>query len=114
MTWAPRALGAGFARLIGRRGGVLLLLAAAGCGTSSGTTQTAAPDPGTPTEGSEPDSVARERQRVLSLLEDVEGVDGAGLAQRYPVSFATAPTYRAESLQGLSLIQRSTLALNEA
>jgi hypothetical protein len=99
---------------VGRVGRAALLLACVGCGTTDGTTPTRLPDPGTPTEQVEPESLALERQRVLSLLDEVAGVDAAGLEQRYPASFADAPTYDAESLQGLSLIQASTLALNDA
>lgn len=104
---------AGFRAQIGGVGTVALLLASVGCGTTDGTTPTPVPDPGTPTEQVEPDSLALERQRVLSLLDEVAGVDAAGLQQRYPASFADAPTYDPESLRGLSLIQASTLALNE-
>jgi hypothetical protein len=68
--------------------------------------------PGTEVQG-EPEVVALERQRVLTLLEPVADVDAAGLGELYPIDLLPAPSYSAEQLQGLSLIQDSALALNE-
>ena len=102
-----------FSRVFGGVGRATLLLIGVGCGTPSGTAPTAASDPGAPTQQTEPESLSIERQRVLSLLGDVEDVDATGLAQRYPARFASAPTYDPKSLQGLPLIQASALALND-
>lgn len=70
--------------------------------------------PSTAVTSDEPESVKLERQRVLGLLDAVADVDGDGLAAQYPTSFEPAPTYDTASLQGLSLIQASPLALNDA
>jgi hypothetical protein len=112
MTLRVARQGAEFGIKIGWLGVAALLAVVAGCGTDPGTTPTSVPDPGAPTEPGEPESVQLERQRVLSLLDEVAGVDPAGLTERYPAAFAETPSYRAESLQGLDLIQASSLALN--
>lgn len=118
----------GFPNKLGSIGLLGLVMACSDSGTLVGTPPTGASGspgvsgpsapvsggPSTPVGDGEPEPVALERQRVLALLEEVEGADAARLAELYPVETAAAPTYEAEQLLGLPLIQGSPLALNEA
>lgn len=96
-----------------------LALACSEAGTDRGTTPTntsgssSVSGPSTPVVEAEPETVALERQRVLTLLDDVKGVDAEALGKLYPAASEAAPSYQADQLLGLPLIQGSQLALNE-
>ncbi len=59
-------------------------------------------------------ATSAERQTVDQALAPLAGITGADLIARYPTTFAPAPSYDLSTVAGLSTIQASSVALNEA
>ena len=55
-----------------------------------------------------------ERDRIAAALRNVASLDSAGLATRYPISFAPKLSYDPATAQNLPLIAASTLGFNDA
>ena len=99
----------------------LVLMGLAGCG--QGGRAPAQPDAGPPgtagvqgSGGAAPMSTteAAERARVATALAAVAGLDSAGLATRYPTTFAATLSYDPRTAANLATIRSSRLGLTSA
>jgi hypothetical protein len=89
---------------------LLALLACSSCGTDPGTSDPSAAKPEGPSETvTATDEVPASLQQALATAATL---DGPGLTATYPTPAATALNYDATTATGMSLIQASSLALN--
>jgi hypothetical protein len=85
-------------------------------GGSSGVGGSSSPpeplDPGTVVSVTPNAEQSAEAERVEGELTALDGIDAAGIAERYPTAFEPAPSYDTSKVVGLDKIQASHLALN--
>lgn len=104
---------------------VLLLSLLAACGQGSdndghngnkgtpGTTPVPDYGEGTAVTLSAPQSLTSERDELTAELSELSGLDAAGLVERFPTKFEAAPSYDLTQVQGLDLIQASSVGLSQ-
>lgn len=87
--------------------------AAGGSSGIGGSSSPAEPlDPGTVVSVTPNLEQSAEAKRLEKALSELEGIDAAGIAERYRTAFEPAPSYDTSSVAGLDAIQASHLALS--
>lgn len=71
-------------------------------------------DPGVPVPVAASAAQAADEARVRQALSELDGLNGAALASKYPLAFAAPPAYDRASVVGLDKIQASSLRLSDA
>jgi hypothetical protein len=83
-------------------------------GSDTGGASVTYEEPGVTTMPMEPAERTAEREALKRKLDDVEGLTAATLVERYPTTFEPSPTYDLSEVTGLSTIQASSVALEQA